>query len=141
VCSSDLLLLLVLLGLTCTAATLFWRTHKFFYPSAADERFTQTLIVLLSPATAIRARDILSRPLLDGSHPLLLARMFCSEVEFRSFAQTVFRELKYPALPLCPRVEPLAQATQSYSHAVLLESVEKFLEQNGINSADVLRAP
>ena len=49
------LLLLVLLGLTCTAATLFWRTHKFFYPSAADERFTQTLIVLLSPATAIRA--------------------------------------------------------------------------------------
>src|SRR5437763_1198071 len=51
--------------LTFSIAFMFHSTHKHFYPAARDERFTHTLINMFSPATTIRARDLLSRPLLE----------------------------------------------------------------------------
>src|SRR6266478_9851546 len=108
------LLLAALLVLTCTTAILFRRAHKIFYPAAEDDRFTHFVIILLSPVTAIRACDVLSRPLFEAYHPLAMARVFCPTEAFKALARRYWRELLYPALPLCPREDPVALETERY---------------------------
>jgi len=97
--------LLIGLFLFTLATALFFRSaHKWFHPAAEDERFTHFVTILLSPATAIRANDVLSRPLLETFHPLAIAKIFCPEEEFHSFARRVLIELRHLDLPLDQRV-------------------------------------
>lgn len=134
-------LLLALLGCTSTVTVLFHRAHKRLFPEAEDERFTHSIIVLLSPASSIRALDLLSRPLLENFHPLATAQVFCKETAFAGLAQACLRELRYPALPLCPRPEPAAQAAESYARALVLKSLETFLKRNSLQPETLLRPP
>jgi len=115
--------------------------HKIFYPAAEDERFTHFLIILLSPATTMRAHDILSRPLLERFHPLAIAKVFCAEEEFRNFASTILRDIRHPALPVCPRNESLALETESFSRSLLEKTVEEFLKKNNLSPAKLLQPP
>lgn len=130
-----------LLICTSTTAFLFRRAHTRLYPGAEDERFTNFLIVLLSPASSIRAADLLSRPLLERFHPLATARLFCNERAFTGLAQAVLRELRYPALPLCPRPEPAAQAAERYARELALTSLERLLKRDSLQPDDLLRPP
>jgi hypothetical protein len=134
-------LLIGLLALTITTACWFQRAHKTFYPAAEDERFTHFLTILLSPATTIRAHDVLSRPLLETFHPLALAKVFCPEPEFRAFARTVLREIRFPGLPVCPRVEPVAQAAERQARAALRRAVEGFLQHCGLPPEELAQPP
>jgi hypothetical protein len=134
-------LLAGLLAFTIAAAVSFHRSHKTFYPAAEDERFTHFLIILLSPATTIRAYDVLSRPLLEAFHPLAIAKVFCPEPAFREFARRVLREIRHPALPVCPRAEPAALAAERYARTVLEKTVEEFLRQGGVNLAELMQPP
>jgi hypothetical protein len=134
-------LLAGLLGFTIATAIFFRRIHKSFYPTAEDDRFTHFLTILLSPATTIRAHDTLSRPLLERFHPLAIAKVFCAEAEFRHFASTIVRDIRHPALPLCPRNEPLAQQAESYNRSLLDKSVEEFLKKNNVSIKKLLQPP
>jgi hypothetical protein len=134
----------LLAGLLCfTIATAFFfrRIHKTFYPKAEDDRFTHFLTILLSPATTIRAHDTLSRPLLEHFHPLAIAKFFCAEDEFRSFAGTILRDIRHPALPLCPRNEPLAIEAESFGRSLLEKTVEEFLKKNNVSIKKLLQPP
>jgi hypothetical protein len=134
-------LLLGLLALTASTAILFHRAHKVLYPAAEDERFTHALTILLSPATTIRAHDLLSRPLLETFHPLALAKVFCPEQQFRAFARHVLREIRFPGLPVCPGEDPVAQAAERHARAALQRAVEGFLKQYGINPDALVQPP
>ena len=134
-------LLVGLLALTTTTTIFFCRAHKALYPSAEDERFTHAIIILLSPATTIRAQDMLSRPLLEAFHPLALAKAFCPEQEFRAFARSVLREVRFPGLPVCPLVEPVAQATEAQARGALQRAVEGFLKQCGLDPEELVQPP
>lgn len=127
----------------CTAsiALLFRRAHLQLYPQAEDERFSNSLIVLLSPATAMRAHDLLSRPLLELFHPLAVAQVLCPAAEFRRYALTILRELKYPARPVCPRLEPLAERIERDWRTALTGEVERFLRRNQVNPEVLLEQP
>jgi hypothetical protein len=138
--SSWLPLLVCLLGLTSTTAIVFHRAHKVLFPNAEDERFTHFLIVLLSPATAIRANDVLSRPLLEDCHPLVLAKRFCSPRQFRLLAANFLRELRYPATNRRQSAGPLAETAQ-YWRMALQTSLEHFLKANGLDPAQLLQPP
>jgi len=138
---SWLSLVLGLFALTLTTAILFHRAHKYFYPAAADDRFTHFLIILLAPASTIRARDALSRPLLEQFHPLTLARVFCREDEFRDCARSILSEIRHPALPLCPNPDPLAQQAERETRRLWQRLVENFLKQNGFTPDELLRPP
>ncbi len=139
--SSWLVLLVGLLGLTATSAVLFHRAHKKLYPAAEDERFTHFLIILLSPATTIRARDVLSRPLLEAFHPLALARLFCSNARFENLAQQTLRESRYPAAKPFHASEPLAEETEQYWRSVFGKALEEFLRVSGIDPDKLMRPP
>jgi hypothetical protein len=134
-------LLAGLLLLTTTTAILFRRAHKTLYPLAEDERFTHFLTILLSPATTVRAHDVISRPLLEKFHPLALAKVFCSEPDFREFGRRVLRELRHPALPVCPRPEAAAQAAERYWRTSLQKRLEEFLRKSGVDAEELLRPP
>src|SRR5439155_761583 len=130
-----------LIACTLSAAILFRRAHKALYPAAEEERSSHFLIVLLSPATTIRARDVLSRPLLEAFHPLAMAKVFCADQEFREFAGKVLREARHPGLPVCPRPEPLAREAERYSRALLQRAVEELLSQSGLNLEELAQPP
>lgn len=130
-----------LLGLTTASAISFWQIHKAFYPAAEDERFTHFLTVLLSPATSIRACDVLARPLLEGFHPLAIAKVFCAEKTFHELAAGTLREIRHPAQPLHPGTNAAAQAVERESRLLLQKTVEDFLKRNGVKPDELLKPP
>lgn len=134
-------LVAVLLAFAFSAALLFRRAHKSLYPAAQDERFTHFLTILLSPATTIRAQDVLSRPLLETFHPLAIARVFCSLPVFTEFAWATLREVRHPSLPLCPVDDPVAQEAERQGRLRWLEAVEEFLEQEGFDLDQLAKSP
>ena len=134
-------LLAGLLLLTTTAAILFYRAHKALYPEADEERFTHSILILLSPATAVRARDALSRPLLEAFHPLVVARVLVPATQFNEFARRTLLEIRHPCLPICPTDETGPRLTEDQGRAALRQEVEQFLHREGINPADLLKPP
>jgi hypothetical protein len=134
-------LLAGLLALTITTAVLFGRTHKALYPQADDERFTHFLTITLSPLAAIRACDLLSRPLLESFHPLVISHVFCSKEVFRDYARRVLLDIRHPCLPLCSAGETDPQSTELHGRAMLQLAVEGFLRQIGINPDQLTHPP
>jgi hypothetical protein len=96
----------VLLTLACSL--LFRQAHRRLYPAADDDRFTHGLTILLSPASAMRACDVLSRPLPEDVHPLALAGSLGSPDQWRRMARSAIKELRYPAQPETPTDDRLA---------------------------------
>jgi hypothetical protein len=139
--SSWLPLLIGLFGLTIATAFIFRRAHRRLYPKAEDERFTHTLTIALSPTSAIRARDALLRPLMETFHPLVPAKLFLTEKDFRDFARRVLRDLKQPALPVQPREEAAVQATELYHRNALRIAIETFLKKAGLDVDALLGIP
>src|SRR5436853_594007 len=70
--------------------------------AATEERFNLFIILLLAPASAIRASDALSRPLLEEFHPLAVARVLSKADDFHELAAQSLRELTYPDFALVP---------------------------------------
>jgi hypothetical protein len=134
-------LLVALAVTTGSIMFVFRRAHLRLYPKAEDERFSQSLMVLLYPALAIRAEDLLSRPLLESFHPLAVVQVFCPETEFRSFAGRMLRELNYPALPVCASADPAVVESEQLSRQLLLRPVEKLIQKSGLDPKEMLKAP
>ena len=134
-------LLIGLLGLTTAIAILFSRAQRQFYPDAGEEGFTQAIVVLLSPATAIRARDALSRPLLENYHPLAVAQVLLPVEKFREFARRVLLEIEHPCLPVCPTNEPGPQAAEREARLALRDALKEFLKRSGLDPTALVKPP
>jgi hypothetical protein len=134
-------LLAGLFALTFTIAFAFRRLHKHFYPAAADDRFTHFLINMFSPATTIRARDVLSRPLLETFHPLAIARVFCTEAEFKRLARSALLDLRYPMSSRDIASESKAGEIERYFKTSQNAALEVFLKKNGIKAEELLKPP
>lgn len=132
---------LTLVALTVSASVLFARAHRKFWPAAADDRFTQSLIIALAPATTMRALDIASRPLLEDFHPLAVARHFLPTAAFLRFARRVLLDLRHPVQPACPNPLPEAMATEAFFRRVQLETAEAWLAENKNSPADLCKPP
>lgn len=134
-------LVLALVSLTITTAVLFARLHRKNWPLAEDERFTYSLIIALAPATAMRAVDLLSRPLLENFHPLAVAKHFLAAASFEQYARRVLLDLRNPLQPTCPNPQPEAIATEQFFRRSLLETMEAWLEQHQIDLEKLCRPP
>ena len=133
-------LLAVLLSLTIAIAVLFRRAHHGLYPEAEDERFSHFLVVLLSPVSAIRAQDLLSRPLLESFHPLAIAFEFCPRAESLQLAEKFWRRITFDC-PGAGHSNPNARAIQEFSMKALRTECDAFLKRNGVNGSDLIQAP
>lgn len=124
-------LLVGLLALAINIAVLFHRAHRQVYPELEDERFTQFIIVLLSPANSIRALDLLNRPALEAFHPVAVAEQFLTPVPFEAFAGRCLRDLHHPAYPTFTSNDAAAEEAEGWFRQVQLETVEAFLKRRG----------
>lgn len=131
--SFELMLLAGAFVQSVVIAILFRRLHKAMYADAHEERFKTFLVMLLAPPTAIRAPDILARPLFERYHPLAIAKILAKPDEFRGFARRFLLDLHYPVLPSCPTKNPTAEAAVSFFTKIHLQAAEDFLEECGEN--------
>lgn len=134
-------LLVGLCVLTGATATRFRRAHRVLYPDAGDERFTHTLTIALSPANAMRARDALSRPLLEQFHPLAVASVFLPRTDFQGFARRTLLDLRHPALPVCPGTDGVAHAAEAFWRHAVRVAAERMLKRGGMDLEDLCRPP
>lgn len=126
---------------TITIAVLFFRAHRRLYPNAGDERFTHFLTSLLAAPTAARAHDLLTRPLLEPFHPLAVAQVLLDAAGFRAVAQRTLRELRHPALPVCPAGNAGAEAVERFSREIMRELSETMIRRAGLEPAALLAPP
>jgi hypothetical protein len=137
--STWIVLLTAAMALSCTTAIFFHRAHKILFPTAEDERFTHFIILLLSPATAIRARDVLSRTLFEGCHPLAVAKVFVSDKVFSNEAREFVRQGRYPVRATA--LEASTQETQRHWNTLRQKMLEDFIRQNGLDPEQMVQAP
>jgi hypothetical protein len=130
-----------LLAQTVAIAILFHRAHKTLYPAAGEERFTPFLTMLLAPPAAIRAVDVLRRPLLEDFHPLAAAAVLASRDHFKAFARHVLLDLRHPILPACPSNNLQAVATEREFRETLCLAAEEFVQSAGCSVKELLQPP
>lgn len=122
-------------------ARFFYRAHRLLHPAAPDERFTQTIVVLLSPPSGVRALDALSRTVLQDFHPLAVAKALGETEALRSLASRTLRELRFPALPAVTSVDPaVVSAEQDWRH-LLDRSITRALRRWGLDPDQILAPP
>ena len=138
---SWLVLLLAALALTTTISVLFYRAHKRLFPRLEDERFSHFIIILLSPATAIRARDALTRSLFSFHHPLALTKMFCSHEKFREQAEHLVRQSRFPAGTLRSLEKSTVGEIEGYWRKLQQTILEDFLLRNGLGPEQLIEPP
>jgi hypothetical protein len=130
-----------LLAQTFTIGWHFWRAHGAIYPGGSEERFTPFLTMLLAPPTAIRARDLLARRLVENFHPLAVAAVCCPGAPFQRLARRVLLDLRFPVLPSAPSSETAVVQTEEWFRGVLLEECERAVERAGLKLSDVTQPP
>ncbi len=134
------LLVAGILAHTVTIALLFRRAHGLLYPGSAEERFAPFLTMLLAPSSAIRAVDVLSKPLLEEIHALAAAHVLLQPAAFREFARHVLLDLRHPILPACPATAEMAVRTEHWFREATREAAEQFVKDSGLD-LEVLLAP
>jgi hypothetical protein len=130
-----------LLAQTIAISVLFTRIHRHLFPGANEERFKLALICTLAPVSAIRALDLLSRPLLESFHPLTAAAVLLDRQDFERFARRVWRDLKFPRLPEAPAAPPAAVETAHAFHRQLTTAAESLLRTKGVDPESWLKPP
>lgn len=74
--------------------------HREWYPQAGDDRFRLVLLTALSPVTAVRAAELLSRTRFEEFHPAAFAMASLSKEAAEPLCAALWRDLKHPRLPL-----------------------------------------
>jgi hypothetical protein len=87
---------------TILIALLFSKLHRKLYPADSEQIFKPFLTMLLAAPSAIRAQDILGRPLLEQFHPLAVAKALCSSEEHSRLTSMIVRDLHFPRMPVTP---------------------------------------
>jgi hypothetical protein len=82
------------LGLMLLVFLAYRRSHARLYPADGVERRRHLTAMALSPPAAIRAHDLLARPLLERFHPLAVAKAVCPSWSFEAFARRVLLDLR-----------------------------------------------
>ncbi len=114
----------------------FFVAHRRLYPKAPGDRWTRTLSLTFVPLSAMRSRDHLARPLLDGCDPLVAA-VALAGTSAHPIAHRVLRDLHAPVMDEAPEVA----ATRREHRARLLAHLEPTLTRLGVDCAAALAPP
>lgn len=121
-----------LLLLNTLATVQFARAHRRLFPEALEERIQHTVMMALFPLATIRAVDVLSRPLLEGFHPLAVAAQLLKRNELEAFTRRHLRRVRVWLRQAPPDARPFYQQLEA--------ALREFLPRLGLE-ADQLLAP
>jgi hypothetical protein len=124
---------------TIVIALVFSKVHRKLYASDSGQIFKPFLTMLLAAPSAIRAHDILGRPLLESFHPVAVAKALCRSQDFESFASAPIRDLLFPRMPVVPPDSPEAAiAVEKDFREMVLKSLKRKL---AFDETEFLKAP
>ena len=108
--------------------------HTQWFPTARDERFRIVLLAALSPVTAIRSAELLSRPRFEEFHPAAVAMALLPRDAADPFCGQLWRELRHPRLP-GPSVHADGTGILDRWHERLLGAFREAALANGFDPA------
>ena len=129
------------LGLVFLNLLQFRHAHRLLYAEDRLDRLKEGLIVLISPADAIHARDKLAHPLLSTFSPLAVARVVTSPASFAEFAGEVSRDLEHPDPAGLSGAGPGGAANRTWFRDCLRQQVAQLLTSAGLDLTQLLRPP
>jgi hypothetical protein len=135
------LYLIVFLGVWFSTILEFYKAHRAIYPDQTGARRKHLVTMFLSPAAAMRARDLLSRELLVGYHPLTVALLLCPAELRADLAGRWIRDAGNPQLPVCPPAGENALATESWFRARMCDALDRCVRRAGLRLERLRRAP
>jgi hypothetical protein len=115
-------------------------THDDLLPQEGKSRRKHALLMLVSPAGAMHARNQLFRDVLSRYHPLAVARALCRPEVFEQFARRILLDLREPLPPVCPSADPAACAAEKWFREKLLMATLALVRGAGLDP-DRLAAP
>lgn len=127
----------LLLGLTQLT---FWLVHgRLGRPSR--ERWQHLMVMTISPADAIHARDSLLQELGGSYHPLVVARVLSSPQIIQELARTILLDLRFP-LPSSQEPPPPGHAdTEKWFRSVVGSALEGYIARSGLDIEQLTRPP
>lgn len=133
------------IGIPALFLASFWmarrlhQLHAQWFPEARDERFRLVLLAALSPVTAIRSAEVLSRPRFEEFHPAAVAMALLPRDPAAAFCAQLWRELRHPRLPL-PATDAATGHLLGQWQGRLLGALRDAAKANGFNP-DLWEAP
>src|SRR5262249_32670300 len=115
--------------------------HRAIFPDRAGERRKHLAMMVVSPPAAVRAHDTMGRELLADMNPLAAASVLLAPEPLRQFVLRVIADLEHPREPICPTVDELARATESWFRERQLSLSRDFATSQGLEPANLLVAP
>lgn len=73
--------------------------HAQWFPDARDERLRIVLLASLSPVTAVRSAEVLTRPRFEEFHPAAVLMAVAPREAADALCGQLWRELRHPRLP------------------------------------------
>jgi hypothetical protein len=134
-------LLVVIGGMAVSTVWLYRRAHVQLYPAAEEDRFSQSLMILLSPPLAVRGLEWLGRPLFERWHPLTLAMVFGQREKTLQLARRVLKELNWPASSVLPVGAAQAAEVERSWRILQEEAVRRLLRTGDIDADELLQPP
>ena len=106
--------------------------HTQWFPEARDERFRIVLLAALSPVTAIRSAEVLTRPRFEEFHPAAVAMALLPRDSADAICAQLWRELRHPRLPL-PATDAATDRILGHWQERLLGALREAAHANGFN--------
>lgn len=86
-----------ILALAVQIAFLFFRAHRRLFPGETQERFESLVKMIVCPPVSLRAADVLTRNLLTGYSPIVVANVLAGpSTGARQFARDFVLDLQHP---------------------------------------------
>ena len=119
----------------------YYRAHKTLYPHARADRLSHLTTMLVSPPLAIRAHDLLARPLFETMHPLAVASVLCPASVFRDMARQTLYDLRHAWATTCSAERSMHDAPALWFNTRLCEAVENFLHRIDVPPDTLFTSP
>ncbi|MBI5508330.1 MAG: hypothetical protein HY903_06215 [Deltaproteobacteria bacterium] len=126
----------------CLIATVVWRftvAHRRLYPDAAGDRWLKGFVLAVNFPSACRAAEAVSRDLVAGYHPVVVASLVCDRGGLREVARQTLVELSYPSDD--DDVPAEARAVIESARARARAALGALLPALGLSAAELLAPP
>ena len=118
----------------------FYSAHSVLYPSCVKERRKRCAMMVLSPATAMRAPSTLSRNMFASFHPVAVAAVLCARQTFLEFARPFFLDLHSAPTESCA-ADSASFRTEQWFRDHLGSQLLGVLHSVGVEVAELVKAP
>lgn len=130
-----------LVALQAFIAWSFVRAHRRLHESEERARRSEAVLIALSPPSAMRAFDALSRDLLAEFHPLAAALVLLPRAEFEALLESTLRDALHPLPTVREAADAVVASVGEEWRERLVDAYEVFAKREGVRGTPWRGAP